>query len=88
MSSNSPAPVGGRVSLPDRSRSPWWELGRRLLAAGANESAGPMREALMSLLLFTPPIYLPVLLAHVPASAGEMPMSCERYGFISGKMPK
>lgn len=41
------------------------------LAAGANESAGPMREALMSLLLFTPPIYLPVLLAHVPASASH-----------------
>ena len=26
-------PSVGRVSLPERSRSPWWELGRRLLAA-------------------------------------------------------
>ncbi len=25
--------VHGRVALPDRARSPWWELGRRLLAA-------------------------------------------------------
>ncbi|MGN0065089.1 MAG: potassium channel family protein [Nocardioides sp.] len=33
MSSISPVPEGGRVSLPDRARSPWWELGRRLLAA-------------------------------------------------------
>lgn len=41
------------------------------LAAGAGERSGAMREALMSLLLFTPPIYLPVLLAHVPASASH-----------------
>ena len=26
-------PSVGKVSLPDRARSPWWELGRRLLAA-------------------------------------------------------
>ena len=25
----------GKVSLPERTRSPWWELGRRLLAAVA-----------------------------------------------------
>lgn len=41
------------------------------LAAGAGERTGSMREALMALLLFTPPIYLPVLLAHVPASASH-----------------
>ena len=28
-------PSVGRVSLPDRQRSPWWELGRRVLAAMA-----------------------------------------------------
>ena len=26
-------PSGGRIALPERVRSPWWELGRRLLAA-------------------------------------------------------
>ena len=26
-------PSVGRVSLPERNRSPWWELGRRLLMA-------------------------------------------------------
>jgi voltage-gated potassium channel len=30
-----PGITRGKVSLPDRARSPWWELGRRLLAAVA-----------------------------------------------------
>ena len=33
MSTFSHQPVVGRVSLPERNRSPWWELGRRLLMA-------------------------------------------------------
>jgi len=36
---------------------------------GAKGDAGPERELLLSVLLFTPAIYLPVLLAHVPATA-------------------
>ncbi len=40
------------------------------LAAGAR-SGGPEREALLALLLFAPPIWLPVLLVHVPASASH-----------------
>ena len=35
MSSSGPSPHVGRVVLPERERSPWWELGRRLLAAFA-----------------------------------------------------
>lgn len=34
-SDQSPGATRGKVSLPDRARSPWWELGRRLLAAVA-----------------------------------------------------
>ena len=33
MSTFSHQPSVGRVSLPERNRSPWWELGRRLLMA-------------------------------------------------------
>ena len=32
-SDQSPGTTRGKVALPDRARSPWWELGRRLLAA-------------------------------------------------------
>ena len=32
-SDQSPGTTRGKVALPDRVRSPWWELGRRLLAA-------------------------------------------------------
>ena len=39
------------------------------LVAGARGEPGAGREALLALLLFTPAIYLPVLLVHVPASA-------------------
>ena len=35
MSSSAPSPHVGRVALPDRTRSPWWELGRRVLLASA-----------------------------------------------------
>ena len=35
MSLPDPSPLVGRIALPDRDRSPWWELGRRLLAAFA-----------------------------------------------------
>ena len=34
-SDQSPGTTRGKVALPDRARSPWWELGRRLLAAMA-----------------------------------------------------
>jgi voltage-gated potassium channel len=27
--------LGSRIALPEQARSPWWELGRRLLAAAA-----------------------------------------------------
>jgi hypothetical protein len=40
------------------------------LAAGAGE-AGHKREALLALLLFAPPVWLPVLLVHVPATASH-----------------
>ncbi|MCY2959933.1 MAG: hypothetical protein NTY35_07180 [Planctomycetota bacterium] len=40
------------------------------LAAGAR-SGGPEREALLALLLFAPPVWMPILLAHVPASASH-----------------
>lgn len=40
------------------------------LAAGA-KAAGPEREALLALLLFAPPVWMPVLLVHVPASASH-----------------
>lgn len=33
MRADTSHPSVGRVSLPDQTRSPWWELGRRLLAA-------------------------------------------------------
>jgi len=39
------------------------------LLIGARAEAGPQREGLLALLLFTPAVYLPVLLAHVPATA-------------------
>ena len=35
MTSNAPGPEGARISLPETARSPWWELGRRILAAVA-----------------------------------------------------
>ena len=38
------------------------------LVAGAGDSEGWKREGLLALLCFTPSIYLPVLLVHVPAS--------------------
>ncbi len=38
------------------------------LAAGA-KAAGPERDAMLALLLFAPPVWLPILLMHVPASA-------------------
>jgi hypothetical protein len=38
------------------------------LFVGAADERGSDRQALLSLLLFTPPIYLPILLAHVPAT--------------------
>ncbi|MCA8980571.1 MAG: hypothetical protein H6831_11080 [Planctomycetes bacterium] len=37
--------------------------------AGAKGDAGPAREGLLAVLLFTPAIYLPILLAHVPATS-------------------
>lgn len=37
--------------------------------AGARGDAGPEREGLLAVLLFTPAIYLPILLAHVPATS-------------------
>lgn len=37
--------------------------------AGAKGDAGPEREGLLAVLLFTPAIYLPILLAHVPATS-------------------
>ncbi len=40
------------------------------LAAGA-KSGGPEREALLALLLFAPPVWMPVLLVHIPASASH-----------------
>ena len=40
------------------------------LAAGA-KSGGPEREALLALLLFAPPVWMPILLVHVPASASH-----------------
>jgi hypothetical protein len=40
------------------------------LAAGAR-GAGPERDALLALLLFMPPVWLPILLVHVPASASH-----------------
>jgi hypothetical protein len=39
------------------------------LLAGAGMGGGDERRGLLALLLFTPAIYLPVLLAHVPATA-------------------
>ena len=33
MSTSSHQPSVGRVSLPEQIRSPWWELGRRVLMA-------------------------------------------------------
>ena len=38
------------------------------LVAGASDSEGWKREGLLALLCFTPGVYLPVLLVHVPAS--------------------
>jgi len=38
------------------------------LVAGASDSEGWKREGLLALLCFTPAVYLPVLLVHVPAS--------------------
>jgi len=38
------------------------------LVAGASDSEGLKREGLLALLCFTPAVYLPVLLVHVPAS--------------------
>ncbi len=38
------------------------------LVAGAGDSEGWKREGLLALLCFTPAVYLPVLLVHVPAS--------------------
>jgi len=40
------------------------------LAAGA-KSGGAEREALLALLLFAPPVWMPVLLVHVPATASH-----------------
>lgn len=39
------------------------------LVAGAKSEAGDARQGLLALLLFTPAVYLPVLLAQVPATA-------------------
>lgn len=39
------------------------------LIAGSRGESGPVREGLLSLLLFTPAAYLPILLVHVPATA-------------------
>lgn len=40
-----------------------------MLFAGSGSQSPTMRDGLVSLLLFTPAIYLPVLLVHVPATA-------------------
>ncbi|MFN0242533.1 MAG: hypothetical protein ACKVWV_06540 [Planctomycetota bacterium] len=40
-----------------------------LLGVGVGDSSGNDREALIALLMFTPAIYLPILLVHVPATA-------------------
>jgi hypothetical protein len=37
----------------------------------AEQDPGPQRDGLVALLLFTPGFYLPILLAHVPASASH-----------------
>lgn len=47
---------------------PMFGIPLAFLIAGASDEHGPERQALLALLLFTPPIYLPVLLAHVPAT--------------------
>jgi hypothetical protein len=39
------------------------------LVAGARGETGAGRDGLLAVLLFTPPTYLPILLAHVPATA-------------------
>jgi hypothetical protein len=39
------------------------------LIAGSRGESGSVREGLLSLLLFTPAAYLPILLVHVPATA-------------------
>lgn len=48
---------------------PMFGIPLAFLVAGANDSQGGGREGLLALLLFSPPIYLPILLAHVPATA-------------------
>ncbi len=40
-----------------------------MLYAGSRGSSGPERDGLISVLLFTPATYLPVLLVHVPATS-------------------
>jgi hypothetical protein len=40
-----------------------------MLFAGSRDSSGAARDGLISVLLFTPATYLPVLLVHVPASS-------------------
>jgi len=47
---------------------PMFGIPLAFLIAGSSDEHGPERQALLSLLLFTPPIYLPVLLAHLPAT--------------------
>lgn len=39
------------------------------LLVGLGEKSGPQHEGLLAVLLFSPAIYLPILLAHVPATA-------------------
>jgi hypothetical protein len=41
------------------------------LAAGASGETGSGRDGLLAVLLFTPATYLPILLAHVPATASH-----------------
>lgn len=47
---------------------PMFGIPLAFLLVGAGDEHGPEREALLSLLLFSPPIYLPILLAHLPAT--------------------
>jgi len=48
---------------------PMFGIPLAFLLAGASGKDDESREALLALLFFSPPIYLPVLLAHVPATA-------------------
>ena len=47
---------------------PMFGIPLAFLLVGASDESGARRDALLALLLFSPPIYLPILLAHLPAT--------------------